>query len=71
MKLIDFLLGEMKMKIKCNGCGKVMKPEDLDIKIGDAVIVDCNLTSLSNSGVILPFCKVCLENLLEVEEDDN
>ncbi|KKN10974.1 hypothetical protein LCGC14_1031230 [marine sediment metagenome] len=59
----------MSQKLKCKGCGKVMKPEDLEIKIGDPVIVDCNLTSLSNSGIILPFCKVCIENLVEVEDD--
>ncbi len=59
----------MTDKLKCLGCGKVMKPEDLDIKIGDLVIVNVNVTSLSNSGVIEPFCKVCIENLVEVKDD--
>jgi len=59
----------MSQKLKCKGCGKLMKPEDLQFKVGDPVIVDNNLTSLSNSGIIEPFCKVCIENLVEVEDD--
>ena len=59
----------MSSKLKCKGCGKVMKPEDLEIKIGDPGIGDRNLTSLSNSGIILPFCKVCIEKLVEIEDD--
>ena len=55
----------MSEKIKCKGCGRLLKEDEINIKIGDAVIVDCNLTNLSNSGVILPFCNVCKESLLE------
>lgn len=58
----------MTDKLKCKGCGKLMKPEDLQFTIGDPVIVDNNLTSLSNSGLIEPFCKVCIENLVEVSD---
>jgi len=55
----------MVEKIKCKGCGRLLKEDEINVRVGDKVIVDTNLTTLSNSGVVLPFCNKCKENLLE------
>ncbi len=55
----------MPERIKCKSCFRVLKPDELDYKVGDAVICDTTLTPLNNSGVILPFCNGCKESLLE------
>lgn len=55
----------MSEKIKCMGCNKYLKEVDINLKVGDKVIVDRNLTNLINSGVVLPFCINCKKNLLD------
>lgn len=54
----------MTEKIKCKSCGKILKQEDLEYKVGDAVIIEDTLMPLSNSGIIEPFCKKCIIELL-------
>ena len=55
----------MTGKLKCKSCNRLMKEEDMIIRVGEKVIVDRNLTNLINSGVVLPFCKVCKTSLLD------
>ena len=55
----------MKEKIKCKGCGKLLKEDEINIKVGDIVIVNTKNCTLSNSGIIEPFCKVCIRDILE------
>lgn len=50
--------------MKCKGCNRNLKPDELEYKIGDAVIVNGKDTPLINSGVIEPFCKKCIIELL-------
>ncbi len=58
----------MTEKIKCKGCGKLLKPEELEYKIGDLAIFKTSYFPLAEQGMIEPYCKVCIEKFTR---DDN
>ena len=53
----------MSKRIKCKGCQRILKPEELEYKIGDTVFIKPDNHPLVNQGTIEPFCKKCIIDL--------
>ena len=53
----------MNEKLKCKGCGRILKADEFEYKIGDTVFIKPDNHPLVNQGIIEPFCKKCIIEL--------